>query len=199
MQASGDGQVVIEDEVKKAQQGDPAAFTALYERFFDQIYRYVSFKTGSPSDADDITGDVFVRMLESIHTFKWQGHPFSSWLFRIAHNLVVDYFRKKGKRRNVSLEAAAATSVSSSHSVDSQVELSLTMEEVHRAMGNLTNLQQQVISLRFAAGLSVSETARAVGKKENAVKALQHAGIKKLRHMLNPEPTAAVAVRHHGA
>ena len=88
----------VSDLVRKAQEGDQSSFALLYERFFDQIFRYVSFKTGSPTEAEDITGEVFVRMIESIHRFKWQGHPFSSWLFRIAHNLIVDYFRKKGKK-----------------------------------------------------------------------------------------------------
>ncbi|MDA0771001.1 MAG: hypothetical protein BZY79_03925 [SAR202 cluster bacterium Casp-Chloro-G4] len=173
--------------VRLAQEGDASSFAELYEQFFDRIYRYVSFKTGSPTEAEDITGEVFVRMLESIHKFKWQGHPFSSWLFRIAHNLVVDHFRRKGKRNIVSLENTVTSVEAVAVDVDNHIDTELSMDEVRKAMVGLTDLQKEVISLRFAAGLSVAETAQAIGKKENAVKALQHAGLKKLRRLLNPE------------
>ena len=182
--------------VQLAQQGDTSSFGELYEQFFDRIYRYVSFKTGSASEAEDITGEVFVRMLESIHKFKWQGHPFSSWLFRIAHNLVVDHFRKKGKRSIVSLENTTTNVEAAAVDIDSHIDTELSMGEVRNAMVGLTDLQKEVISLRFAAGLSVAETAEAIGKKENAVKALQHAGLKKLRRLLNPElPTPSILVQ----
>ena len=187
MQAQSNANAEVAILVRMAQEGDTSSFGELYERFFDQIYRYVSFKTGSPSEAEDITGEVFVRMLESIHKFKWQGHPFSSWLFRIAHNLVVDHFRRKGKRNGVSLDNATINVEAVAVDVDSHIDTEMSMDEVRKAMVGLTDLQKEVISLRFAAGLSVAETAEAVGKKENAVKALQHAGLKKLRRFLNPE------------
>ena len=187
MQAQINANAEVATLVRMAQEGDTSSFGELYERFFDQIYRYVSFKTGSPSEAEDITGEVFVRMLESIHKFKWQGHPVSSWLFRIAHNLVVDHFRRKGKRNVVSLDNATINVEAVAVDVDSHIDTEMSMDEVRKAMVGLTVLQKEVISLRFAAGLSVAETAEAVGKKENAVKALQHAGLKKLRRFLNPE------------
>ena len=199
MQASGGDQVAVDELVTKAQEGDAVSFAKLYEHFFDQILRYVNFKTGSLPDAEDITGQVFVRMLESIHTFKRQGHPFSSWLFRIAHNLVVDHFRVNSRKKVVPLEDTPAAMRVLSPDLDSQVDLDLSMQEVNRAMVHLTELQREVISLRFAAGLSVLETARAVGRKENAVKALQHAGLQKLRGMLAPESSVPVAVRHRQA
>ncbi|MCH8186291.1 MAG: sigma-70 family RNA polymerase sigma factor [Chloroflexi bacterium] len=193
MQVGADGQTAIEQLVKEAQKGDPAALAALYERFFDQIYRYVSFKSGSRAEAEDITGDVFVKMLESIHSFKWQGHPFSSWLFRIARNLIVDYFRRAARKKTVPLEVAAATVGTTPDDMSRVVETNLTMADVRVAMQGLTSLQQEVISLRFAGGLSVSETAGALGKNDNAVKALQHVGLKKLRTMLAQQPLQRVA------
>lgn len=182
----------VSDLVMKAQGGDQSSFALLYERFFDQIFRYVSFKTGSPTEAEDITGEVFVRMIESIHRFKWQGHPFSSWLFRIAHNLIVDYFRKKGKKALVPLEGSADNLQSDQVDVDRRIDLELAMDEIRRAMEGLTELQREVISMRFAGGLSVAETARAIGKKDNAIKALQHAGLKKLRMTLAAEDSLPV-------
>lgn len=182
----------VSDLVRKAQEGDQSSFALLYERFFDQIFRYVSFKTGSPTEAEDITGEVFVRMIESIHRFKWQGHPFSSWLFRIAHNLIVDYFRKKGKKALVPLEGSADNLQSAHVDVDRGIDLEIAMDEIRRAMEGLTDLQREVISMRFAGGLSVAETARAIGKKDNAIKALQHAGLKKLRITLAAENSLPV-------
>ncbi len=132
-------------------------------------------------------------MLESIHSFKWQGHPFSSWLFRIAHNLIVDYFRRAARKKTVPLEAAEATVGSTPDDIDRVVETNLTMAEIRVASQGLTGLQQEVISLRFAGGLSVSETASALGKNDNAVKALQHVGLKRLRTMLAQQPLPRVA------
>ena len=175
---------ITEDHVRRAQQGDASSFAGLYERFYDKIFRYVLFKTGNTSDAEDITEEVFLRMLESINTFRWQGHPFSSWLFRIAHNLVVDYFRKKSRQKTTPLEEARALIGASSHDMDRDMDIKLSFERAHRAMGGLTVLQREVLSLRFGAGLSIRETAESIGKKENAIKAAQHAAIKKLRTLL---------------
>ena len=184
MQAEIQAQDSVAALVKQAQAGGAAAFSALYEHYYDSIFRYVSFRTGSVADAEDITAEVFVRMIESIHRFKWKGYPFSSWLFRIAHNLVVDFYRKKGRRKTVSLENAPPIMETVVFDADARMDIELTMGEVRRAMECLTDLQREAITLRFAAGLSVAETARAMGKKDNAVKALQHAGLKKLRREL---------------
>ena len=175
---------VIDALVEKAQVGDSVSLAGLYEHFYGMIFRYVSFKTGDTAESEDITEEVFLRMLESISKYKFKGPPFSSWLFRIAHNLVVDYFRKKSRQKTSPLEDAIGVISASSYDIDRHMDLKLSLKEVNAAMGELTKLQREVISLRFAAGLSVGETAQAMGKKENAVKALQHAAIKKLRSVL---------------
>lgn len=187
----------VEEHVRQAQGGEYASFAALYETFYHQIFRYAAFKTGSLVDAEDITAEVFVRMVESISSFKWRGHPFSSWLFRIAHNLVVDHFRDKYRKKTVPLETAGTVVGTSSYELDKHVEMKLTMESVHEAIERITPLQREVISLRFAAGLSLAETAGAVNKNENAVKALQHSGLKKLRYLLNCQPDQPITVRQH--
>ena len=176
----------VEDLVRQAQQGHSEAFAGLYEAYYDKIYRYVMFKTGDTLEAEDLTEEVFLRMLESIGSFKWQGYPFTSWLFRIAHNLVIDYYRKAGRQKKTSLDDAMRVVGTDNVDVDRKLDVELSIKEVKEAMGGLTRLQQEVLSLRFAGGLSVAETAEAMGKKENAVKALQHAAIKKLRTLLGP-------------
>lgn len=194
MQAEIQSQVDVTALVKQAQAGGPAAFSALYEHYYDSIYRYVSFRTGSFADAEDITAEVFVRMIESIHRFKWKGYPFSSWLFRIAHNLVVDFYRKKGRRNTVPLDDAPQIVDATVFDADARMDIELSMGDVRRAMECLTDLQREAITLRFAAGLSVAETAKAMGRKDNAVKALQHAGLKKLRRTLCSEENGHAAV-----
>ena len=195
MQTNPDDRKVVEELVKQAQQGHQPAFAALYERYYDQIYRYVSFKCGSPTEAEDITGEVFLKMLESIHTFTWKGHPFTSWLYRIAHNQVVDNFRRKGRRQTVPLDDAEERIGVNASDLERAAEINMSMGEVMAAMDSLTDLQREVISLRFGSGLSVAETAQAVGRKDNAVKALQHAGLKKLRALMAPKaPAIAPAI-----
>ena len=100
----------IEELVKVVQAGDSAAFSNLYEKFFDSIYRYTNFRTGNVAEAEDMTDGVFLRALEARSSFKWKGVLFSSWLFRIAHNLLVDYHRKQAKRPTVPMEQAEGAS-----------------------------------------------------------------------------------------
>jgi len=173
----------VEALVQRAQDGDATSFAKLYELFYDKIFRYVRFKTGSSPDAEDIE-EVFLRMLESIQSFKWKSHPFSSWLFRIAHNLIVDYFRKGSRHKTAPLEEARDHVGASAIDMDQRLDTKLSVERVQRVMVQLTDLQKEIMSLRFGAGLSVRETAEATGKNENAVKASQHAAVKKLRTLL---------------
>ena len=89
--------------MQSAKKGDPLSFGKLYDLFYTKIFRYVAYKVGNREDAEDITAEVFIRMLKSINSFSFQGHPFSSWLFRIARNMVVDYFRKNSRRKTAPL------------------------------------------------------------------------------------------------
>ena len=176
----------IDRYVVLAQKGESSAFEALYDHFYDQIFRYIAFKTSDSLIAEDLTEDVFLRMLESSRKFKPQGHPFSSWLFRIAHNRVIDHYRKRGRDKNVPLDTILTTVGESQSTLDTYVETKLAMREVNQAMENLTDLQREGLNLRFAGGLSIKETAEAVNRNENSVKALQHSAVKKLRVLLEP-------------
>ena len=90
--------------VRRAQQHDQEAFAELYEEYFDKVYRYVALRIGNQVEAEDLTQQVFTKVLRSISSFKWRNIPFGAWLFRIAHNQVVDYLRKKNRRSTVSLD-----------------------------------------------------------------------------------------------
>lgn len=170
--------------VQRAQDGEDVAFVELYELFYDRIYRYVYFKTGKTEEAEDISEEVFLRMLESIQSFKWKGATFSSWLFRIAHNLTVDYFRKNHRYKTVPIEEIGKIPTPAAVDIESQMDFKRKFQEVCLATKRLTKLQQDVLAYRFAAGFSLNETATAMDKNTNAVKALQHAAIKNLRNLV---------------
>ena len=169
-----------ESLVRRAQHCDQEAFAQLYEEHFDKIYRYVTLKIGNETEAEDMTQQVFLNALQSISSFKWKGVPFSAWLFRIAHNQVVDYFRSK-KRTVVPLDESL---VSSSDNPQSATERKLDIEQLILATKQLTEAQREVISLRFAGELSIAQVAKAMGKSQGAVKALQHSAIVALRKTL---------------
>jgi len=178
------GGYLVQDEqdlVHRAQNGDKEAFTELYETYFGKLYRYVVARIGNRAEAEDMTQQVFVKAYKSISSYRWRGVPFSAWLFRIAHNLVVDFFRKESKRPTVPLEESL---VASNDNVQQVVERRLDVERVMAATWQLTAAQREVVSLRFAGGLAIAEVARVMGKSEGAVKALQHSAIAALRRIL---------------
>jgi len=178
------GGYLVQDEqdlVHRAQNGDKEAFTELYETYFGKLYRYVVARIGNRAEAEDMTQQVFVKAYKSIPSYRWRGVPFSAWLFRIAHNLVVDFFRKESKRPTVPLEESL---VASNDNVQQVVERRLDIERVMAATRQLTEAQREVVSLRFAGGLAIAEVARVMGKSEGAVKALQHSAIAALRRIL---------------
>ena len=172
-----------ESLVRRAQQRDQQAFAQLYEEYFDKVYRYVAIRIGNGMEAEDITQQVFLKALQSISSFRWKGIPFSAWLFRIAHNQVVDYLRKKTKQATVPVDE---TRITSSSDPQMTVEQTLDIEQVLSATKRLTEAQREVISLRFAGELSIAEVAETMGKSQGAIKALQHSAIVALRKALSP-------------
>jgi RNA polymerase sigma-70 factor (ECF subfamily) len=174
----------VQDEetlVRRAQQQDQVALTQIYEENFDRIYRYIVMKIGDRTEAEDMAQQVFLNVLKSISSYKFKGVPFTSWLYRIAHNQVVDYLRKKSRRATVPLDDSLPAS---GLDPENATEQKVTIEELAVAAKKLTSAQREVISLRFASELSVAEVARAMGKSEGAVKALQHSAIVALRKVM---------------
>ncbi len=171
-----------ENLVRRAKQRDQEAFAQLYEGYFDKIYRYVAIRIGDRMEAEDITQQVFLNAIKAISSFRWRGIPFSAWLFRIAHNQVVDYLRRKAKRPAIPLDESLVASDYDPQLIAGQ---KLDIERLHSATGKLTPAQQEVISLRFAGELSIAQVARIMGRSEGAVKALQHSAIVALRKTLS--------------
>jgi RNA polymerase sigma-70 factor (ECF subfamily) len=177
-----------EDLVRRAQRREPEAFGQLYEENFDRIYRYVVLRVRNQADAEDITQQVFLKALEKIGSYRWRGMPFASWLFRIAHNMVVDYWKKKSREKvtAVAPEEIDQVAAPSSNDPATLAELKFDMKQLAVACEQLSEGQREIISLRFAGGLSVAESAKVMGKSEGAVKVLQHAALVKLRRILCP-------------
>ena len=183
--------------VHAAQEGNLAAFGQVYEAYYLRVYRYAAARVGQGAEAEDIAQEVFLKALHSLHRFKFTGPPFAAWLFRIAHNLIID------RARHIKSASAAtsgppssldkALAVAGDQNVEEQALLALDMEALREALGKVTKLQRQVVELRFIAGLSLAETAGVMSRKENAIKALQHSALGALRRLLAPMASTEVA------
>ena len=169
-----------------ASEFDEAALGELYERYESKIYSYIYRRTGSPTIAEDLTGQVFLKMLEAIRSQQGWHSSFSGWLYRIAHNLVIDHYRRRERRQHVSMEDAP-TLKSEKHDPVAAAEMNLDADRLRSAIQRLTAEQAQVISLRFLEGYNISEVATMMDKTEGAVKALQYRAVGTLRGLLERE------------
>jgi RNA polymerase sigma-70 factor (ECF subfamily) len=171
------------DLVRRAQGGDVEAIGELYDRHHTRIFRYLWSRVRDVQLAEDLTGEVFVRMVTHLSDYRSRGVPFRSWLYRIAHNLAMDHGRKQSQRQIVPLYHAEGVDGGGQDPV-STVERQLTVERVEQALDEIDPIQQQVVVLRFLVGLSLREVAATLDKTVAAVKSLQHRGLVALRAAL---------------
>ena len=170
----------LQEIVGAAQRGDLEAFSTLYDHYFDRVYRYVMSRVREPPDAEDLTQEIFLKVFRALPSFRFHGPPFTAWLFRIARNTVVDWVRARKRIREVA-DLETLDDVPSRSDVEASVLAGLDVEELYRALTEVTELQREVVRLRFIAGLTLSETAALVKRSENAVKALQYSALRALR------------------
>jgi RNA polymerase sigma-70 factor (ECF subfamily) len=161
-----------------------AALAALYDEYYDRIARYVYVRLGDRGEAEDIAGEVFLKALESLDSYKEQGFPMQAWLFKIAHNLAVDHLRKMSKRKTLPIDGVIVKDDMDPQAV---AETHIELARVNKAIEQLTLAQQQVIQLRFFGELSSEETAEVMNRSGGAVRELQSAAIKSLRKVLDQE------------
>ena len=164
---------------------DTQTLTVLYEELYDRIARYVIARTGNRDVGEDLAGEVFVRAVESIGSFRERGVPVEAWLFRIAHNLVVDHYRRSARRPTVPIDDAMG--LAGSADTAGEVEQRLAMERVAQMMQRLNPAQQEVISLRFSGELSAEEAGAVMGRTPGAIRELQRTALKALRALMGPE------------
>jgi RNA polymerase sigma-70 factor (ECF subfamily) len=171
----------VERHVAAAQQGDPEAFGALFDRYHGPVYRYVAARVNRPSDAEDLTQLVFVKALEALPRYQSRGVPFGGWLFKLARNVVIDHVRTRREHSTLDL---AAERPASDDGPDELAVLRQEMDSVAMALRRLTPEQREAIELRFFAGLSAKEAAEAMDRQEGTVRGLQFRAIAALRREL---------------
>ena len=168
--------------VQASQSGDADAFARLYDAYLARVYRYVYFRVSDKQVAEDIASDVFLRAWENLKRYRIGSSPFIAWLYRIAHNAVIDYHRKK--KPETLLQAVAVENMAAADKMEDRLELKLESEQLRRSLHHLTDEQQQVIILKFIGGLSTQEIARQMGKRQGAVRALQMRALQTLANVL---------------
>ncbi|MDP3015338.1 MAG: sigma-70 family RNA polymerase sigma factor [bacterium] len=169
--------------IERAIRGEASAFGLLYDRYQTQIYRFIYLKVSHREEAEDLTHQVFLKSWQTISGYKFQGLPFSSWLYRIARNQVIDYYRTK--KNNLNIEEISESKIDdSSIEVIEILDDNSNVKKIKEAIKQLNPGHQDVIILRFIEELSLKETASALKKSEMAVKLLQHRAIKNLKKIL---------------
>jgi RNA polymerase sigma-70 factor (ECF subfamily) len=170
--------------VERAQSGDREALEELYLIHFDRIYSYLQLSVGNRHDAEDLTTQTFLKMLEAIGRFRWQSVPFSAWLFRIAHNLAIDHFR--ARRRVQAEDEVPEVAGQEESSAEQQAMDSLGQAGMLALIARLSAEQRQVLTLKFLFGFANAEVAGILGKTEGAVKSLQHRALATLQKHVAP-------------
>ncbi len=169
--------------VELGQQGDRAALEELYLLHFDRIYSYLHMSLGNRHDAEDLTTQTFLKMLESIGRFKWQSAPFSAWLFRIAHNLAMDHFR--ANRRWQLEEEVPEPAPPEESSAEAEAMRAIGRQSMLELIEDLSSEQQQVLALKFVFNFSNGEAATILGTTEGAIKSLQHRALVSLQKQIS--------------
>jgi RNA polymerase sigma-70 factor (ECF subfamily) len=168
-----------EDLVRRIRAQDADAFDELYSRYSPRVFGYLYQRlNGNTEEAEDLTAEVFTKVFEKIDGFQVQGAPLSSWLFRIAHNRLIDSVRRRPRQMNVTLDDAPPLAAGP---VFGEVDQALAREQITVGLARLTPEQRQVVVLRFLEGKTLAETAALVGRNEDAVKKLQARGLASLR------------------
>ena len=170
--------------ISSAIEGNVDAFGQLYMLHIDAIYRYIYFRVGEASEAEDLTEQVFLNAWEALPGYKHLGNPFTSWLYRIAHNIVVDHYRLNKTRANSINQYQQEYEDQFEKSALQQVIDNEDITNLARAISRLNDDQQQVIILRFIEGYSHKEVAKVLDKNEGACRMIQYRALVNLQQML---------------
>ncbi|WP_229054731.1 sigma-70 family RNA polymerase sigma factor [Aeromicrobium sp. Leaf350] len=165
--------------VDLAVQGDSEAFGQLYDHYVNGIYRFIYYRVGSAPLAEDLTSETFVRGLRAISRFSWQGKDFGAWLTTIARNLITDHFKSSRSRLEIVSDSVPETRSSPPTPEDEVLSL-VSNEMLLTAVNALPEEQRDCILMRFMQGLSIAQTAAALGRSEGAVKQLQLRAVRRL-------------------
>ncbi len=176
------GLPAVQALVSRAQAGDGEAFEELYSLYAKKIHAYLRYHLHGRSDlAEDLAADVFLKAMEKIHSYQFNGVPFSAWLYRIAHNHLIDYLRALPKKQGISLEECSDVN---DPAAERALDVTLTHQQLSGALERLTAEQRLVILYRFMEDRSIADTARLMAKNEDAIKQLQVRALRNMRRSL---------------
>ncbi|GAA4726882.1 hypothetical protein GCM10023328_01170 [Modestobacter marinus] len=173
--------------VDRAQSGDADGFGELYDRYADVVHRYLSRRVADQATAEDLTSETFARALRRIDSLTYQGRDVAAWLISIARNIALDHV-KSGRHRLEVLTADMRDADQATAGPEDAVLQRLADVDLRAGVQQLSADQRRCVELRFFQGLSVSETATAMGRKDGAVKALQHRAVRRLAALLPDGP-----------
>ena len=184
----------MEDEkvlIKKAKDGENEAFGLLYDNYLPKIYRFVLLKVSHREEAEDLTHQAFLKAWENVHKYKdegkYEGLPFSSWLYKIARNTVIDHYRSvRHTKTEVSIDEVSEEAIifANDNSFDKDIDQKINLRKISDAIKKLKEIEQDIIIMRFIDDLPHEEVASVIGKSVGATKLIQHRAIKKLQQIL---------------
>lgn len=182
--------VNIDQVVRRAQQGDSGAIETLYQQYAQPVYRYIYYRVSSTEDAEDLSAEVFVKMVEGLPKYRVTGAPFEAWLYRIAAARIIDYRRRLRRRPQTELKEGVAD-----HGAlpEEQVQQAQEIETLRQALSQFSDEEQTLLILRFVERKSHQEVADVLDKSPGAVKSMQHRALIKLAALLGSEEK----VRHY--
>jgi RNA polymerase sigma-70 factor (ECF subfamily) len=171
--------------IERAKKGDAACFGHLYNHYLTPIYRFIAVKVGTKQEAEDLSHEVFMSAWQKLPQYEAQGFPFSSWLYRIARNRVIDHYRTKKSHVSIDDEQMDHEELFGVQSeVADTLDTGLDLAVIKEAMSSLTGEQREVIQLRFMSDLSPAEIAKVLGKREGAVRIIQHRALLKIKSII---------------
>lgn len=170
-----------EELIKKAQNRNPEAFGLLYDRYQPAIYRFILLKISNKASTEDLTHQVFLNAWQNIENYQIQGFPFSSWLYRIARNAVIDYYRTDKKNLNLeNIEEVTAVD-----NLEDKIDQEFGLNIIKAALKELPEEQESIIIMKFVEEMTNKEIAAALGKSEGAIKTAQHRCLKNIKEIIN--------------
>lgn len=176
--------------VRLAIKGDAQAYGVLYDRYQSKIYRFILLKVGVVAEAQDLTHQVFLHALTHIGSYQDIGHPFGSWLYKIARNQIIDHYRTRKDQPSLDEDGGEErfSAFLQSDDLAQETQTRMEMERVAQAIQQLKPEYQDIVIMRFIEDLSIKEIAQIVEKSEGAIKLLQHRAVAALKKILNESP-----------
>ena len=175
--------------IKEAKRGNKEAFGVLYDYYLPKIYRFVYLKVNSHPETEDLVHEVFLDAWQNLHGYRYRGFPFSSWLYQIAKNAVIDFYRTS--KKNIPIEDVDENILRFDGKNSESLDTELTIEKLKLVIAQLKPDYQDVLIMRFVDDLNHEEIAAALNKSEGAIRLIQHRAIKELKSYYDNYGTTA--------